>query len=169
MKYMQQSLFLVLVFAVLIVSACATPPNNAPGKNPPAIDSGAGSGSGSGSLEGTGATPPTQDANTSSTNPPATPPADSNTVTVAMTAKMFEFDPSTVSVKQGQHVKLVITSPDVNHGIAIPDFDVMQEIPAQSTVTVEFDATQAGDHKFFCSVYCGAGHGKMHGTITVTP
>ena len=86
-----------------------------------------------------------------------------------MTARQFSFDPDTVTVKQGQHVTLVITSADVAHGISIPGYDINEQIPAGKSVTVQFDATKTGTFTFYCSVYCGAGHRGMQGQLVVTP
>jgi len=51
----------------------------------------------------------------------------------------------------------VINEDDYDHGIAIDAFGITQRMPANSTVKVEFVATQAGDFPFYCSVPCGEG------------
>lgn len=92
------------------------------------------------------------------------PPAD---VTVNMTAKQWEFIPNTVKVKQGQKVILNITSTDLDHGISLAAFGVSDTLVSGKTTTVSFVADKVGSFGFFCSVFCGAGHGGMTGTVVV--
>ena len=96
--------------------------------------------------------------------PDATVP---QTVVINLTAKRYDWVPSTVRVPFGTHVRLVIKSEDVAHGISIREFNVRQDIPAGETVNVEFDATQRGEFTIYCSVFCGAGHRDMRGKLVV--
>ena len=84
-----------------------------------------------------------------------------------MTAQRYSFTPGDLTVNKGDTVILHITSIDVNHGIAIPQFGVSQELPVGQEETVKFIADKAGTYTFFCNVYCGPGHGSMTGTLTV--
>lgn len=101
------------------------------------------------------------------------PPANENnppvgeTKTFNVTAQQFEFIPGTITVNRGDTVILNITSADVEHGISIPQFSVTKTIPAGQTVTVQFVADEAGTFPFSCSVFCGADHGSMKGTLIV--
>ena len=88
---------------------------------------------------------------------------------IKMTAKKYQFDPSTITVKQGQRVKLMITALDKTHGFAIKNFGINQRLTKGKPVTVEFTATKAGTFTFHCSVFCGTGHRKMKGKLIVTP
>jgi nitrosocyanin len=90
-------------------------------------------------------------------------------VVVEMTAKQWEFNPNTVTVKKGDRVKLVITSQDVTHGFSLPDFGVSSVLlePGQAT-NVEFTADKTGDFTFRCSNFCGTGHSGMTGKLVVT-
>lgn len=88
-------------------------------------------------------------------------------VTIQMTAKQWEFIPSTVTVKKGQKVKLVITSTDVAHGIGIPDFGVSAALAVGKTTTLEFTPDKTGSFTFFCNVFCGSSHREMKGTLIV--
>ena len=85
-----------------------------------------------------------------------------------ITAKQWEFQPATITVKKGDHVKLTITTTDVTHGFSLPDFNVNSQISPGSPTVVEFDADKTGTFTFACSVFCGSGHGGMHGTLVVT-
>jgi len=72
-------------------------------------------------------------------------------------AKQWEFIPSTITVSQGDTVRLKVKSVDVDHGIAIPQLGVNQPVPAGESVTIEFRATQKGQFPLICSVFCGSG------------
>ena len=86
---------------------------------------------------------------------------------IKMTAKKYEFDPSTITVKKGEHVKLVITALDKDHGIKIEAFGINQVLKKGDPTTVEFTADKAGEFPFECSKFCGFGHGKMKGKLIV--
>lgn len=89
-------------------------------------------------------------------------------VTITMTAKKWEFIPSEVRVKAGQKVTLRITSTDVKHGIASPALGISADLQPNQTTDVVFTApTETGSYDFFCSVFCGAGHADMQGTVIV--
>jgi cytochrome c oxidase subunit II len=85
----------------------------------------------------------------------------------AVSATKFDFTPSTITVNEGDTVKLSVTSEDVDHGIAISAFGVSEQVPVGETVEIEFVADKAGTYPFFCSVFCGSGHGAMKGTLVV--
>ena len=84
-----------------------------------------------------------------------------------MTAKQWEFNPSTITVNKGDRVKLNIKSLDVNHGFAISDFNVNSRLEPGKETVVEFVADKTGTFTFFCSVQCGEGHGGMKGKLIV--
>lgn len=86
---------------------------------------------------------------------------------IKMTAKKYEFTPDTVTVKKGDHVRLLITALDRAHGIKIDAFHVDKKLPKGEEVTVEFVADRAGTFPFECSVFCGMGHRKMKGKLIV--
>src|SRR3989344_4626234 len=82
-------------------------------------------------------------------------------------AKRWEFTPSTITVTQGDLVRLSIESIDVNHGFSIPEFGVSQSLSPDKTEIVEFTADKTGSFSFFCNVFCGSGHSEMKGTLIV--
>lgn len=86
---------------------------------------------------------------------------------IEMTAKKYEFSPSTITVKKGEHVKLVITALDKDHGFEIEAFKIKQELKKGVPTTVEFKAENAGEFPFKCAKFCGFGHGKMKGKLVV--
>ena len=88
--------------------------------------------------------------------------------TVDVTASRFQFEPATISVTQGETVRLRLRSADRSHAFAIKAFRVKALIPeGGETVTVEFIADQAGTFPFTCSEYCGTGHSRMKGKLVV--
>ncbi len=97
----------------------------------------------------------------------ATPPGTVPTKEFTVTAKTWEFQPSTITVKQGDRVKLKITSVDVNHGFNLPEFNVKANLQPNQEATVEFTASKKGTFNFFCDVFCGEGHQNMKGQLTV--
>jgi len=84
-----------------------------------------------------------------------------------MTAKQFAFEPSTIEVNKGDKVRLIVTSTDVPHGIAIPEYGINERLDPGNPVTIEFTADKQGSFTAFCSVFCGAGHSGMKGKIIV--
>lgn len=89
-------------------------------------------------------------------------------VIIKMTAKKFEFSPSTITVKKGDRVRLQITSEDVTHGFSLPDFGVSMNLEPGKMTEVAFTPDKAGEFDFRCSVFCGTGHGTMAGKLVVT-
>ena len=84
-----------------------------------------------------------------------------------MTAKQFAFEPATIEVSKGDKVRLIVTSTDVPHGIAIPEYGINQRLDVGKPVTIEFTADKQGSFTAFCSVFCGSGHSAMKGKIIV--
>lgn len=84
-----------------------------------------------------------------------------------ITAKNWEFEPSTITVNKGDTVKLNIKSVDIEHGFTLSEFNVRENLEPGKTVSVEFVADKSGSFTFFCSVFCGSGHSGMRGTLVV--
>ena len=84
-----------------------------------------------------------------------------------MIAKQFAFEPAVIEVNKGDKVRLIVTSMDVPHGIAIKEYDINEKLEVGKPVTIEFTADKEGTFTAFCSVFCGAGHSTMKGKIIV--
>ena len=84
----------------------------------------------------------------------------------SMTAKKYEFEPSVIKVKKGDHVKLVITALDRDHGFKLEAF-IDQKLKKGQPTEVEFTADRPGAFPFQCSRFCGKGHRKMKGELIV--
>jgi len=87
---------------------------------------------------------------------------------IKIIARKFEFQPKTISVRKGERVKLVVTSADVDHGVAIKAFGIDQPVKAKETRVIEFTPDREGKFEFTCSVFCGDGHPDMAGELIVT-
>lgn len=96
-------------------------------------------------------------------------PATAGGDTIQMTAKKYEFSPAVITVKQGQHVKLVITATDRDHGFKLAAYNIDQRLEKGVATPVEFTADKAGTFPFECSVVCGLGHHRMKGKLVVEP
>lgn len=75
------------------------------------------------------------------------------------------------SVPAGE-VALTLTSADVNHGLGIysPTGEMIgsvQAMPGYSN-TLHVDLDEPGEYLLSCLEFCGVGHHRMHGTLTVT-
>ena len=88
--------------------------------------------------------------------------------TIDVIASRFKFEPSIITVAQGDRIRLRLHSADRDHRFAIKGFRVKALIPKTGTaVTVEFVADRAGTFEFTCAEYCGTGHGAMKGKLVV--
>jgi cytochrome c oxidase subunit 2 len=105
---------------------------------------------------------------------------------IEVSAKKYEYNPSSIHVKQGTRVQLRISATDHTHGFkigAFPDssdksgspglaFTSPQDcwkIEKGQSATIEFVAQTPGTYSFKCCVRCGLGHGGMKGQLIVDP
>jgi heme/copper-type cytochrome/quinol oxidase subunit 2 len=84
-----------------------------------------------------------------------------------LTARKYQFSPTTIKVKQGDRVRLIITAIDADHGFKLEAFNIGRTLPKGEPVMIEFTADQTGSFPFECSHFCGFGHRKMKGQLTV--
>ncbi len=82
-------------------------------------------------------------------------------------AKNFAFEPSTITVQEGDTVILHVTSMEGTHGYAIRDYNIDLFVEQGKTETVEFIADKKGTFTTRCSVPCGSGHSDMKGVLVV--
>ncbi|MDP2672554.1 MAG: cupredoxin domain-containing protein [Nanoarchaeota archaeon] len=80
---------------------------------------------------------------------------------IVVDAKMFEFNPNIIKVKEGEKIKIKMNNLDVEHSIYVPELDV--HIHDEG----EFVATKKGTFNFSCHTYCGSGHDAMKGVLVV--
>jgi heme/copper-type cytochrome/quinol oxidase subunit 2 len=87
-------------------------------------------------------TAPAEETSTQTTEE-TTPTSSSTLKEFEMLSKRFAFEPNVVRVNEGDTVILHITSPDVAHGIAIPEFGVNTYLPAGETIDAMSSAARA--------------------------
>jgi cytochrome c oxidase subunit 2 len=88
---------------------------------------------------------------------------------ISISAERFTYNPSRVTLKQGELVEFVLTSDDTDHGFKITEAGIDVAIPpiGRGEARVRFQANQKGRFYFYCSRPCGAGHNIMRGEIVV--
>jgi cytochrome c oxidase subunit II len=86
---------------------------------------------------------------------------------IQVTLRKYEFSPSSLRVRKGEQVRLIMVAADHDHGFKLDDFNVNQKVLKGTTVIVEFTADKAGTFQFRCSSVCGLGHRNMKGTLVV--
>src|SRR5687768_5712633 len=88
--------------------------------------------------------------------------------TIEVIASRYKFEPSIISVSEGERIRLRLRSADRDHQFSIKGFHVKALIPKTgSSITVEFVADRAGTFEFTCAEYCGVGHSWMKGKLVV--
>ena len=87
---------------------------------------------------------------------------------IPITAKKYAFAPNKIEVPAGTAIRFKVTAEDAEHGFELEGVkDSCVEIPKGETRTVDYKADNAGTIKFKCCHFCGLGHGRMNGTLTV--
>lgn len=88
---------------------------------------------------------------------------------ISIAAERFTFNPSKITLKQGELVEFVLTSEDTDHGFRIQSANIDVAIPprGRGEARVRFVVNSRGRFAFECSRPCGAGHDLMRGIIVV--
>jgi cytochrome c oxidase subunit 2 len=60
-------------------------------------------------------------------------------------------------VPVGEPVRLVMSSQDVIHGLAIPAFRINMDVSPGRYTKIWFQADKVGEYQLYCTQYCGAG------------
>lgn len=87
---------------------------------------------------------------------------------IRITAKRFEFSPSTILIAAGEAVTLELVSSDVPMGFSVPDLKLRTDIIPGQTARLHIPPQSQRDLPFICDVFCGTGHEDMGGTIKVS-
>ena len=98
---------------------------------------------------------------------PALLGVDEPTRTVDITARRFEFVPSTLTLKKGETVRLRVTSEDVTHGLFLRPLKIDTDIVPGETLELMVTPQAAGMFTAICHHFCGSGHGGMKLTVIV--
>jgi len=86
---------------------------------------------------------------------------------IRLSAKKFEYSAREVRVKKGVPVVIELTSEDRLHGFSLPAFGVRADAIPGKVTRVHFVPDKAGQHEFFCDVFCGDGHEEMSAVLVV--
>jgi cytochrome c oxidase subunit 2 len=89
-------------------------------------------------------------------------------VRIKMTVKRFEFSQKELRVKKGVPVVVEITSEDVPHGFAVPEFHARAEVVMPGKPTeVRFVPDKVGQFQYLCDIFCGSKHEELEGLLIV--
>jgi len=86
---------------------------------------------------------------------------------VKINAKRFVFGPNHLTLKKGEAVEIELTSSDILMGFNLPDFGVRGDIVPEKVTRIRFVPDKTGTFTFLCDIFCGEGHERMQGIITV--
>jgi cytochrome c oxidase subunit 2 len=86
---------------------------------------------------------------------------------ITIKAKRFEFNPKEITLRQGETVKLQLTSEDVTHGFFLRPLGIDEDIVPGKTTEVVVTPKTPGRYTTICDHFCGVGHGGMKMTIVV--
>jgi cytochrome c oxidase subunit II len=86
---------------------------------------------------------------------------------IKIVAKRFDYTPGNFTLKKGEPVTLELTSADVLMGFNLPDFNLRADIIPGKVTRVRFVPDKTGTFTFLCDIFCGTGHEKMNGKLTV--
>jgi cytochrome c oxidase subunit 2 len=87
---------------------------------------------------------------------------------IQITAKRFEYSPKEITIKKGVPVVLEFTSLDRLHGFTCPGLGIRMDVRPGKVNRLRFVPEKAGIFPFHCDNFCGSGHERMIGKITVT-
>ncbi len=82
--------------------------------------------------------------------------------------KKWAIVPSHIEVPQGAKVELIVSSADVEHGLAVPGLGIREPVQRGKPAVIRFLAQTPGVYPMRCSVLCGRGHDRMKGEIVIT-
>ena len=86
---------------------------------------------------------------------------------IEIAAQKYHFTPARLVLKQGETVKLVLTSRDREHGFLLKPFGIDAEIEPGHPTALTITPRAAGTFTAICDDYCGIGHPLMRMTIVV--
>ncbi len=87
---------------------------------------------------------------------------------IHITAKNFQFNPDSITLKKGEPVVFEISSADREHGFNLRAFGVRTNVSPGKVSRIRFTPDKTGKFPFSCDVFCGDGHEEMTGTVIVT-
>ena len=86
---------------------------------------------------------------------------------IKISAKRFDYTPNHLTLKKSVPVILELTTSDVLMGFNLPDFSLRADMVPDKAMRVRFVPDKTGTFTFLCDIFCGTGHERMNGTLTV--
>lgn len=86
---------------------------------------------------------------------------------IQISASMFDFKPSEITLRKDVPVVFELTSKDHRHGFNLPEFHLRSDVMPGTVGRLRFTPDKLGTFTFFCDVFCGDRHEEMSGTIRV--
>lgn len=100
---------------------------------------------------------------------PSYPPSAQQPIRVIeVHAHRYAFEPSSITVKRGETVRLRLISDDVPHSLLVKGLGINEAASKSHPGEAVFTATRAGDFEGRCGRFCGSGHGHMRFTVHVS-
>ena len=90
------------------------------------------------------------------------------TRTIEVHAHRFAFEPSSITVRRGETIRLRVISDDVPHSLLIRQLGINVVATKEHPGETVFTANQPGNFEGRCGRFCGSGHGRMFFTLNVT-
>jgi heme/copper-type cytochrome/quinol oxidase subunit 2 len=84
-------------------------------------------------------------------------------------ARRYTFLPARIEVRQGDLVRIQLSTEDIAHSLTIDDYRIAKRVSPGQTVTFEFRAERAGTFPFYCDLKAEEGCRKMRGELVVRP
>jgi cytochrome c oxidase subunit 2 len=88
---------------------------------------------------------------------------------LSVVMKKWAILPDRIVIRQGARVEMVVSTIDVEHGIAVPGLGINEPVQPSKPAVIRFLARTPGTYPMHCSILCGRGHDKMTGVIVITP
>lgn len=80
---------------------------------------------------------------------------------ITIHAKRYQFEPSEITLRQGETVRLIFIADDAPHGITVKGLGLDLELPRHAAREKVLTPPTIGDFAGECSRYCGNGHDRM--------
>jgi len=87
--------------------------------------------------------------------------------TIQIHAKRYQYEPSILTLKRGETVKLLLTSEDRTHCFMVKPLGDDTDIEPGKTTEITIRPEKAGTYTTICDHYCGLGHNGMKMKIVV--
>ena len=88
---------------------------------------------------------------------------------ITIHARRYQFQPSQITLKQGETVRLLFIADDAPHGITVKALGLDFELPRHKAREKVLTPPTVGDFAGECSRYCGNGHDRMIFVVHVRP